>query len=391
LISRWRNRGLDVQNSLHWNRWLAQQETKSPAVEVQPEDLAVIIYTGGTTAQSKGVMLSHRNLVANAIQTRHWLPNAEEGRERFLCVVPFFHSYGLTTALNVPVSIGAALILKPKFQVLEVLKAIRKYRPTIFPGAPSMYVAINNFRGVRKYGIKSIKACISGSAPLPVEVQESFEKLTKGKLVEGYGLTEASPVTHANPLNKNRRVGSIGVPLPSTQAVIVDLKTGSREVEPGQIGELAVRGPQVMMGYWKNEEATNQVLTKDGWLLTGDVAQVDEDGFFRIIARKADMWYPEKAGREPAFPRDVEEVIYEIPQIKEVAVVAVAGHPFAFVIAGREKPSAESVIAYCKRRLPPHLVPRFVIFMDEFPRTFIGKVLRRELAKRYGKQIAASE
>ncbi|MCQ3936429.1 MAG: hypothetical protein DPW18_05205 [Chloroflexi bacterium] len=389
LISRWRNRGLDVRSSLHWNRWLAQQEWKSPTVEVLPEDLAVIIYTGGTTAQSKGVMLSHRNLVANAIQTRHWLPDAAEGRERFLCVVPFFHSYGMTTALNVPVSIGAAMILKPQFQVLDILKSIKRYKPTIFPGAPSMYVAINNFRGVRKYGINSIKACISGSAPLPVEVQEAFEKLTKGRLVEGYGLTEASPVTHANPMNKNRRVGSIGVPLPSTHAVIVDLKTGSREVPMGQIGELAVRGPQVMMGYWKNEEATRQTITHDGWLLTGDVAQVDEDGFFRIIARKADMWYPDKAGREPAFPRDVEEVIYEIPQIKEAAVVAVAGHPFAFVIAGGEKPSAESIIAYCKRRLPPHLVPRFVIFMEEFPRTFIGKVLRRELAKRYGKQIAS--
>lgn len=388
LLSRWRNRGLNLSNALHWNRWLAQHDTKSPTVEVFPEDLAVIMYTGGTTAQSKGVMLSHRNLVANALQTRHWLPNADEGRERFLCVVPFFHSYGMTTALNVPVSIGAALILKPQFKILDVLKTIKKYKPTIFPGSPSMYVAINNFRGVRKYGIKSIKACISGSAPLPVEVQEAFEKLTKGKLVEGYGLTEASPVTHANPLGKNRRVGSIGVPLPSTQAAVVDLKTGRKEAAPGQIGELAIRGPQVMMGYWKNEAATKEVLTTEGWLLTGDVAQMDEDGFCRIIARKADMWYPEKAGKEPAFPRDVEEVIYEIPQIKEVAVVAVAGNPFAFIIGAAQKPSAENVIAYCRRRLPPHLVPRFVIFMDEFPRTFIGKVLRRELAKRYGKQIA---
>ncbi len=386
-ISRWRNRGLDVQNALHWNRWLSAQSNKSPIVEVQPDDLAVIIYTGGTTAQSKGVMLSHRNLVANALQTRHWLPKAEEGRERFLCVVPFFHSYGMTAALNVPVSLGAALILKTQFQTLDVLKAVKRYKPTIFPGSPSMYVAITNFRGVRKYGIHSIKACISGSAPLHVEVQESFEKLTKGKLVEGYGLTEASPITHANPLGKNRKVGSIGVPLPSTQAAVVDLISGRKEVEPGQIGELAVRGPQVMTGYWKNEAATKEVLTDDGWLLTGDVAQMDDDGYFRIISRKADMWYPEKPGT-PAFPRDVEEVIYEIPQVKETVVVAVAGHPFAFVIADREKPSAESVIAYCKRRLPPHLVPRFVIFMDDFPRTFIGKVLRRELAKRYGKQIA---
>lgn len=388
LISRWRNRGLNLGNALHWNRWLSAQSDKSPISDVQPDDLAVIQFTGGTTSQSKGVMLSHRNLVANALQTRHWLPQAEEGRERFLCVVPFFHSYGMTAALNVPVSLGAALILKPQFQILDVLKTIKKYKPTIFPGSPSMYVAINNFRGVRKYGISSIKACISGSAPLPVEVQESFEKLTKGRLVEGYGLTEAAPITHANPLGKNRKVGSIGVPLPSTQAAVVDLKNGRKEVEPGQIGELAVRGPQVMLGYWKNEEATNQVLTGDGWLLTGDVAQMDKDGYFRIIARKADMWYPEKEGRQPAFPRDVEEVIYEIPQVKEVAVVGVAAHPFAFVIAGREKPTAESVIAYCKRRLPPELVPRFVIFMDDFPRTFIGKVLRRELAKRYGNRVA---
>lgn len=389
LISRWRNRGLAFRNALHWNRWLSQHDTKSPMVDVQPEDMAVIIYTGGTTGLSKGVMLSHRNLVANTLQTRHWLPDAHEGKERFLCVVPLFHSYGMTAALNVPVSLGSALILKPQFKTLDVLKSIKKHKPTIFPGSPSMYVAINNFPGVRKYGIRTIKACISGSAPLPVEVQEAFEKLTKGKLVEGYGLTEASPITHANPLGKNRRLGTIGVPLPSTEAVIVDLKSGRKEVEPGQIGELAIRGPQVMMGYWKNEAATKEVITEDGWLLTGDVAQVDDDGFCRIISRKADMWYPEKGGKEPAFPRDVEEVIYEIPQVKEVAVVAVAGHPFAFVIAGKEKPSAESVLGYCKRRLPPHLVPRFVIFMDEFPRTFIGKVLRRELAKRYGKQIAS--
>jgi long-chain acyl-CoA synthetase len=386
LISRWRNRGLNLLSVLRWNRWLAQQTTKSPAVEVNSEDLAVILFTGGTTGQSKGVMLSHRNLVANALQTRHWLPNAEAGGERFLCVVPFFHSYGMTGAMNVPVSIGAAMILKPQFQVLDVLKTIKKYKPTIFPGSPSMYVAINNFRGVRKYGINSIKACISGSAPLPVEVQEAFEKLTKGKLVEGYGLTEASPITHANPLGKNRRIGTIGVPLPSTQAAVVDLKTSSKEVAHGQIGELAVRGPQVMMGYWKDEAATKEVLTKGGWLLTGDVAQMDEDGFCRIIARKADMWYPEKAGKEPAFPRDVEEVIYEIPQVKEVVVVAVAGNPFAFVIAGKEKPSPDSVIAYCKRRLPPHLVPRFVIFMDEFPRTFIGKVIRSRLVKQFAER-----
>jgi len=252
---------------------------------------------------------------------------------------------------------------------------------------PNMYVAINNFRGARKYGISSIKACISGSASLPVEVQEAFEKLTKGRLVEGYGLTEAGPITNANPLGGTRKVGSIGVPIPSTEATILDLAKSRKPVKPGQIGELAVRGPQVMMGYWKNPEATREAITSDGWLLTGDVAQADEDGYVRIIARKADMWYAGKPGK-PAFPRDIEEVLYEIPQLKEAAVVPIAGRPFAFVIANRERPTPESVLAYCKRRLPPHLVPRFVIFVDDFPRTFIGKVLRRELAKRYEKYQA---
>jgi len=385
LISHWRNRSYGLRNSVRWHDWLGGNSNKSPTVEVAPEDLAVIQYTGGTTAQSKGVMLSHRNLVANALQTRHWLPEAIEGGERFLSVVPIFHSYGLTTVLNVPVAIGAAMILKAQFQILDILKTIKKYKPTIFPGVPNMYVAINNFRGVRKYGISSIKACMSGSEPLHVEVQEAFEKLTKGRLVEGYGLTEASPVTHANPLGDKHKIGTIGVPLPSTESKVVDLARKSKEVKRGQIGELAIRGPQVMLGYWKNPQATKDVLTEDGWLLTGDIAQVDEHGYTRIIARKADMWYPTKLKKEPAFPRDVEEVIYEIPQVKEVAVTAIAGNPFAFVIAGKEAPTPAAVISFCKRRLPAHLVPRFVIFMDDFPRTFIGKVLRRELARRYEK------
>jgi long-chain acyl-CoA synthetase len=350
--------------------------------------MAVIQYTGGTTGQARGVMLSHRNLVANTMQTRHWMPNAVEGRERFLSVVPFFHSYGMTTAMNVPIALGAVMVLKTQFHTQEVLKAIRRYRPTIFCGVPSMYVALANFHGVRKYGIVSIKTCISGSEGLPLEVQESFEKLTKGRLVEGYGLTEASPVTHANPLGEGARPGTIGVPLPSTEAAIFELERPGVRVRQGQIGELAVRGPQVMLGYWRDATATSQVLTSDGWLYTGDVAQQDDDGYFRIISRKADMWYPARPGK-PAFPRDIEEVIYEIPQVKEVAVVGIASHPFAFVISGQEQPSADSIIAYCRRRLPPPLVPRFVIFMDDFPRTFIGKVLRRELACRYEKHDPA--
>jgi long-chain acyl-CoA synthetase len=370
---------------------LEKQAKDTPDLRLAPNDLAAIVYTGGTTADPKGVMLSHRNLVANTLQTRHWLPEIKEGQERFLCVIPFSHIYGLTTALNVPIALGATLILQARFEVEEVLETIKRARPTIFPGVPQMYVAISNFPGVRKYRVDSIKACISGSAPLAVETQEQFEKLTRGRLVEGYGLTEAAPVTHANPLNGLRKIGNIGLPLPSTEAKIVDLTRRKRQVSPGQIGELAIRGPQVMLGYWQNPEATREVLTEDGWLLTGDVAQMDTDGYFRIVARKADMWYPAQADGQahPAFPRDVEEVLHEIPQVKEAAVVAIAGQPIAFVITKNsrggkaQRPSTAELIAYCKRRLPPEIVPRFVIFMDDFPRTFIGKVLRRELAKRY--------
>ncbi len=369
-------------NTYVWRRSIPQSSPESLETEVAPDDLAVIQYTGGTTSQPKGVMLSHRNLVANALQTRHWMPEAQEGKERFLSVLPFSHSYGLTAALNVPVALGATMILKARFQVEDILQTIQKQRPTVFPGVPQMYIAIEDFPGVRKYGISSIKACISGSAPLPVEVQESFEKLTRGRLVEGYGLTEAGPVTHANPLNGLRKVGSIGIPLPSTQARLVDLRRGQKVVSVGQIGELAVRGPQVMLGYWDDPESTRQILSRDSWLLTGDVAQMDGDGYFRIIARKADMWYPSRPGK-PAFPRDLEEVLVEIPQIKEAAVVAIAHQPIAFVIVKKDPPSAEAIIAYCKRRLPPELVPRLVVRVDDFPRTFIGKVLRRELARRF--------
>lgn len=369
---------------------IRRSSSEAPEIEISANELACIIYTGGTTDLPKGVMLSHYNLVANAMQTRHWIPDAVEGRERFLCVLPFTHSYGLTTALNVPVSLGAMLILKATFDVFDLLKTVKRTRPTIFPGVPRMYMAIKDFPGIRKYGVDTIKFCISGSAPLPVEVQEAFEKLTRGRLVEGYGLTEASPVTHANPLNGQRKIGSIGVPFPNTEARVVDLQSGSRSVPQGQIGELSIRGPQVMMGYWQQPAETDRVLSADGWLLTGDVAQVDADGYFRIIARKADMWYPEKRTK-PAFPRDVEEVLYEIPQLKEAVVINIAGQTVAFVIAGKERPSAESVIAYSKRRLPPHLVPRLVIFVDEFPRTFIGKVLRRELARRFELSDSAVE
>lgn len=380
---------LDSGREIPYQNLLRTFTPEPQHVEINPRSLAVISYTGGTIGRPKGVMLSHRNLVSNAIQVRHWMPEAREGSEVFLSVLPLTHSYGFTTALNVPIALAATLILRPRFDMQNILNAIRTLKPTVFPGVPGMYVAMINTPGVRSAGIGSIKYCLSGSAPLPVEVQEAFERLTKGRLVEGYGLTEASPVTHVNPLGGTNRVGSIGLPLPSTEARIFDLQKGERAVQVGQIGELAIRGPQVMLGYWNDPESTSQVL-QNGWLFTGDVAQMDPNGYFHLISRKADMWFPRRQG-DPAFPRDVEEVIYEIPQVEEVVVVAIASQPIAFVKPRQEKLEAEAVIAYCKRRLPPDLVPRLVIFVEDFPRTFIGKVLRRQLASDFSEEHGQSE
>ena len=373
---------IPLDASIHNFRPLLQQHKDTPPeIDLAPGDLAVISFTGGTTARPKGVMLSHRNLVANTLQTRHWMPDAGEGVERVLCVVPLGHSYGLTAGLNVPVAIGAAIILEAEFDPDQILRDIERHRPTIFPGVPQIFLAIMNTPNVRKFGLSTIRMTISGSEPLPLEVFESYEKLTRSRLTEGYGLTEASPITHINPLGGRQKPGSIGLPIPSTEARLVDLRLGKRLVPAGQIGELAVRGPQIMLGYWQDGKTTARVLSPDGWLLTGDVAQVDSEGYFRIIARKEEMWYPGRPDR-PASPRAVEEVLHEIPQVKEAAVTLYAGQPVAFVIPGKERPTTEALISYCKRRLPPELVPRLVIFVDEFPRSFVGKVLRQELAKK---------
>jgi long-chain acyl-CoA synthetase len=374
-----------AEQDFYWPQLLRRHSSRPPEIEVNPEDTAVVQFTGGTTAVPKGVVLTHRNLVANTLQTRAWIVNARDGEETLLCVIPFSHVYGMTAGMNVAVAMGAAMILLPIFNVEEVLQNIRKYQPTLFPGVPAMYVAINNFRGVRKYNVRSIRACISGAAPLPVEVKEAFEKLTKGKLVEGYGLSEAGPVTHANPINGRNQTGSIGLPLPSTEAHIIDLNSGKR-LPPGHIGELVLRGPQVMAGYWQNETATTAVLDKDGWLHTNDVARMDEDGYFQIISRRQEMWTTEEA--LPAFPRDVEEVIYELPEVREAVVVAIANQPIAFVsLKEKSHIPAKTIIALCRRRLPPGHAPRLVIFVKDFPRSFIGKVLRRELLRQYEQEI----
>jgi long-chain acyl-CoA synthetase len=371
------------QGEYSWMRLRGEYPATLPHVDIDPNDVALIQYTGGTTDKPKGVILSHRALLANALQTRHWIGNLREGYECVLSVLPFSHSYGMTAAMNVPITLGAKMVILPTFVTEDVLKHIHKYKPSLFPGVPTMYMAINQFKGVRRYGIQSIKACISGAAPLPIEVAEAFEKLTRGRLVEGYGLTEAGPVTHSNPLHGKRKVGSIGVPLPGTDARIVDLVTGD-PLPVGQIGELAVRGPQIMDGYWNQPEATKQALTEDGWLLTGDVARMDEDSYFQIISRKKEMIL---AGKYQVYPRDVEEVLYEHPGVKEVAVVGLAagedGQRVKAYVVPRPgtKLTKDELMALCKRRLQEYAVPWDIEFRDELPKSFVGKVLRRLLVE----------
>ncbi len=353
-------------------------------IDVKPSDLAVIVFTSGTTDEPKGVCLSHANLVANAMQTRHWVPDITYGEETFLSVIPFVHSYGMTAAMNIPITLGATMILLPVFELNQVLENIKKYKPTLFPGVPSMYTAINHAKNVRSYGLSSIKACISGAAPLPIEVQEEFEKLTRGRLVEGYGLTECSPVTHSNPLYGVRKIGSIGIPLPNTDARIVDLSTGET-LPPGNIGELVIKGPQVMHDYWGEDSSTDPESTlKEGWLYTGDVAIMDPDGYFKIISRKRDTIM---TGDYSVYPRDVEEVLYEHNKVLEVAVVGVeaatAGQKVKAFVVPRPGTtlSKDELITLCERRLEEYEVPWEIEFREELPKSFIGKVLRRLLVE----------
>jgi long-chain acyl-CoA synthetase len=369
-------------NCLLMAEFMQDASSTPPTVQVAADDLAVIIYTSGSTDAPKGVCLTHANLVANAIQTRHWIQDLNYGEEIFLAIVPLTHSYGLTNALNIPLALAATIVLLPVFELDQVLDHIKTYKPTVFPGVPSMYTVINQAPGVRAYGLDSIKACVSGAAPLPIEVQEAFEKLTRGRLVEGYGLTEASPVTHANPLYGTRKIGSIGLPIPNTDAKIIDLATG-RDLPPGQIGELLVKGPQVMQGYWGDAAGTAAVL-QEGWLHTGDVAIMDADGYFQIVSRKRDTIM---SGEYSVYPRDVEEVLYENNKVLEVAVVGIPTGDHgqkvkAFVVP---RPgvnlSQEELLELCRRRLEAYAVPWEIEFRSELPKSFIGKVLRRMLVE----------
>ena len=351
-----------------------------PKVDLSSGELACLQYTGGTTGIPKGAMLTHRNLVCNVAQYLClFLDRLKEGEERFLAVMPFFHAYGLTALMNACISKGWAMILIPRFDLDQMMKAIEKYRVTMFLGVPTMYTAILNYP--RAVDISSIKGCFSGAAPLPVEVMETFEKRTGGRIGEGYGLTEASPITHVNPIYGKRKSGSVGLPIPNTDAKIMDVETGTRELPGGEMGEIVIQGPQVMQGYWNRPEETAQTI-RDGWLYTGDIGKMDEEGYFYILDRKKDMII---AGGYNIYPREVEEVLYEHPKILEAAVIGVPD-PYrgetvkAFVVLKPgERAMPEEVIAFCRERLAAYKVPRLIEFRETLPKTMIGKVLRKEL------------
>ncbi|BFH68084.1 long-chain-fatty-acid--CoA ligase [Paenibacillus dendritiformis] len=363
--------------------WLKSHTPQPVLCPVDAEnDIAMLQYTGGTTGTAKGVMLTHYNLVANTVQTANWCYKANRGGERFLAALPCFHVFGLTVLLNQAMHLAGELVLLPRFDTLQVLDAIEKKKITVFPGAPTMYIAINHHKEVQRFDLSSVKVCVSGSAALPLEVQERFEALTGGRLIEGYGLTEASPVTHANPIWGLRKTGTIGIPFPDTDAKVVHPET-FEPLPPGEIGELAVKGPQVMKGYWNRPEDTAAVL-KDGWLLTGDMAKMDEDGYFMIVDRKKDMI---NASGFKVYPRDVEEVLFEHPAVREAVVIGVPD-PYrgetvkAFVVrAEAAGTTAEELEAWCRERLAAYKVPRLYEFREELPKTMVGKVLRRRLAE----------
>jgi long-chain acyl-CoA synthetase len=373
--------------------FLASGRGGAAAARVRSEDVALLQYTGGTTGLPKAAMLTHGSLLSNAQQMTGWFPTLQVGKETILAVLPFFHVYGVTLVMNAGLLLAARTVLIAGGWVpTEVFESIRRYRPTIFPGVPTLYVALINDERSRKYDLSSIDVCVSGGAPLPIEVRRDFEKITGGHLYEGYGLSEASPMTHAEPYDGSGKSGSIGLPVPDTEARIINPETGEC-VPVGEEGELAVRGPQLMKGYWKRPEETADVL-RDGWLLTGDIARMDDDGYFVIVDRKKDLII---TGGENIYPREIEEVLFEHPAVKEVAVVGVP-HPFGgeiakafIVLKPGESATKRDITQFAGQRLAKHKVPRAVEFRSELPKSAAQKVLRRVLAEEERARQAAKK
>ncbi len=371
----------------------SHRNSPRPSVEVGPDDTAMFQYSGGTTGTSKGALATHRNVVANTLQLKSWFVIMEDGKERLLMAIPLFHVYGLVAGMLNAISLGASMIVIPNARdIPDVLENIHKFHPTIFPGVPSLYNAINNHPDVvsGKIHLNSIKACISGSAPLMRETKERFEELSGGKVFEGYGLSEAPTATHCNPLLGTNKTGSIGLPLPDVDCKVISLDDGETEMPLGEIGELVIHGPQVMKGYHNMPTETANALRKlkDGqtWLFTGDIVRMDEDGYFYIVDRKKELIKP---GGFQVWPREVEEAIAAYPKVLEVGVAGIPD-PYrgetvkAWIVLKPGETATEAEIkAFCKERLAPYKVPTHYEFRNELPKTTVGKILRRELVRQH--------
>lgn len=380
LISDWGR--LPVEGAVRFEELLSEDRRIAPDIPIDPQqDIAVLLYTGGTTGAPKGAMLTHRNIVANTIQFAEWYA-FEPGQETCVSVLPMFHSGGMSGAMNVPHYSGSTLLVMSRFNPIAVARAVERFRATRLFGVPTMFIALLNSEEARKCDFSSLRACRTNAAPLPASVKAAFDELVGHEvLIEGYGLTETSPLTHANPIQR-AKPGSIGIPLPDTDAKIVDMETNTNLL-PGQIGEIVIRGPQVMKGYWKRPEETAAAM-KGGWFHTGDLAYMDEEGYFLVVDRVKDVI--NTAGYK-VWPREVEEVIYAHPAVKLVAVVGVKdsyrGEAVKAVVVPKEGygggVAEEEIIKFCKERLAAYKVPRIVEFRGELPVSGAGKVLRRML------------
>jgi long-chain acyl-CoA synthetase len=354
---------------------------KAPGVDLHPDDEALLQYTGAISDGIKGVVLTHRNLVANTLQITSWVVRARKGKEVFLSVLPFFHVYGMAVAMNMCIYLASTMVLLPRFEVKGTLQAIKRYRPTFFPGVPTMFVALSQEKNAERHNIACLRVCYSGAAPLSLEVLEDFEKLTGTRITEGYGLAEASPATHCNPIFGKRKPGSVGLPYPDTLARIVDLETGAHVLPPGEVGELCIQGPQVMKGYWKLPEETARTV-RDGWLYTGDIARMDGEGYFYILDIKKDMII---AGGFNIYPKDIDQVLAEHPKVAEAIAVGIPdryrGETVKAVIVLKPGQSAteEEILDFCRKNLAKYKVPTQVEFRQALPKSTSRKILRRIL------------
>ncbi len=346
------------------------------------EDIAVIQYTGGTTGKMKGAMLTHRNVVANVFQSREMYGDMMvKGQEVVLTATPLYHVYAMTSGMNLSIYLGSTILLYKRFDIKAILEGIERHKPTFFPGVPKMYMALTQYPEIDRFDLTSLKMCTSGSAPIPIEILNRFERLTGVSIGEGFGLSEASPTTHRNPPNGIRKIGSVGIPLPGTDCMIVD--DNNQPLAVNQVGELLIRGPQVMKGYWNNEIETNRTL-KGGWLYTGDLAMQDRDGYFYIVGRKKEMII---VGGFNIYPQEVEDVLYGHPDIKEAAVAGIPAADAEEVVKAFIVPKEgitidlEEVRGYCYLRLTPYKVPSVFEVRSELPRNTVGKLLKRTLIK----------